>query len=57
VADALATAFFVGGPELAEQYCSNHPHVLALMAQEDPSARPQVFGSHPGVVIESVSID
>lgn len=56
VADALATAFFVGGSELADEYCSNHPQVLALMVQEDPSARPQVFGSHSGVVIESLSI-
>ena len=30
-ADALSTAFFVGGVELAERYCSNHPSVSALL--------------------------
>ena len=30
-ADALSTAFFVGGVELARRYCSNHPHVAALL--------------------------
>jgi thiamine biosynthesis lipoprotein len=57
VADALATAFFVGGSELAEKYCANHPGVLALMVPEEPLGRPQVFGSHPGVVVESLSVE
>ena len=30
-ADALSTAFFVGGVEIAERYCSNHPLVSALL--------------------------
>ena len=30
-ADALSTAFFVGGVELAERYCSNHRSVSALL--------------------------
>jgi thiamine biosynthesis lipoprotein len=30
-ADALSTAFFVGGVELAERYCSNHRLVSALL--------------------------
>ncbi len=30
-ADALSTAFFVGGVELADRYCSNHPSVSALL--------------------------
>ena len=30
-ADALSTAFFVGGVELAERYCSNHPLVAAVL--------------------------
>jgi thiamine biosynthesis lipoprotein len=30
-ADALSTAFFVGGVELAERYCHNHPAVSALL--------------------------
>jgi thiamine biosynthesis lipoprotein len=30
-ADALSTAFFVGGVELAERYCSNHSSVSAIL--------------------------
>ncbi len=30
-ADALSTAFFVGGVELAERYCSNHRSVSAML--------------------------
>ncbi len=30
-ADALSTAFFVGGVEIARQYCSNHPSVSTLL--------------------------
>jgi thiamine biosynthesis lipoprotein len=52
VADALATAFFVGGAELAERYCRNH-QVLALLVPEEPTDRPQVFGSHRGAAIET----
>ncbi len=31
--DALATAFFVGGRELAERYCEKHREVLAIMLE------------------------
>ena len=31
--DALATAFFVGGRDLAERYCEKHPGVLAIMLE------------------------
>jgi len=51
-ADALATAFFVGGFELAERYCRDHQQVLALLVPEEPTDRPQVFGSHRGAIIE-----
>lgn len=57
IADALATAFFVGGCELADTYCRHHPDVLALMLPEDPGARPMVFGSHTGAVIESLVLN
>ena len=43
-ADALATAFYVGGPEMAERYCSSHPGVLALMLEKS-AEHPIVFGS------------
>ena len=57
VADALSTAFFVGGSELAERYCGNHPDVLALIVPEDPTSRPEIFGSHPRARIESLAMD
>ncbi len=33
-ADALSTAFMVMGPDEIKQYCSNHPHVQALVILE-----------------------
>ena len=43
VADALSTAFFIGGPELADRYCSSHPGVMALITAEGADS-PVVFG-------------
>lgn len=43
-ADALATAFFVGGPELAERYCSRHQEVLALILTDDGLDNPLIIG-------------
>lgn len=45
VADALATAFFVGGPEMTETYCSTHAGVLAIMLEKE-SEHAVVFGSN-----------
>src|SRR5262249_18602388 len=56
VADALATAFFVGGCDLANAYCQHHPDVLVIMQPENDAAGPTVFGSHPGAAIESLSV-
>lgn len=50
-ADALSTAFLVGGPALARSYCASHPHVLALLTPDDGTERPQLFGAHPGASI------
>jgi thiamine biosynthesis lipoprotein len=50
-ADALATAFLVGGPELARTYCARHSDTLALVTVEGAS-RPELFGAFPGVVVE-----
>jgi thiamine biosynthesis lipoprotein len=52
ITDALATAFYVGGPELAERYCAEHPEVLAIML-ESGSETPVVIGHHSGCQIES----
>jgi thiamine biosynthesis lipoprotein len=51
-ADALATAFFVGGAELARSYCEGHPRTLALLTPEGTTDELQVFGQHDGVRIE-----
>jgi thiamine biosynthesis lipoprotein len=38
LADALATAFFVGGRAVAEQYVNDHPEVSALVMDMDSPA-------------------
>lgn len=50
-ADALSTAFFVGGAGLARRYCAEHHDVLAIITPEDGSRRPIVIGRHPGARI------
>lgn len=52
VADALSTAFLVGGLDLAERYCAAHSDVLALVTPDDGSERLRVFGAYPGAVVE-----
>jgi len=53
-ADALATAFYVGGFDLAERYCASHPETLALLTPDDGSARPRLFGHYSGVRVEDL---
>ena len=48
-ADALSTAFLVGGPDLAERYCAAHPGTLAVLVPEAEPARPLFFGRCEGV--------
>lgn len=52
VADALSTAFLVGGVELARRYCADHPGTLALVTPDDGTERPRVFGHFPGAALE-----
>jgi thiamine biosynthesis lipoprotein len=54
ISDALATAFYVGGCNLAERYCAAHPNVLAIML-ESSSETPVVIGSHSRCKIESIA--
>jgi len=54
-ADALATAFLVGGASLAERYCAAHPDTLVLVTGEDEPERLHVFGSHEGVTMEEAA--
>ena len=55
VADALSTAFFVGGVELAERYCATHPGVMALVTPDDGSETPRVFGKVAGAIVRTAS--
>jgi FAD:protein FMN transferase len=50
-ADALSTAFFIGGVPLAREYCASHPRVLALVTPDGQRA-PTVIGHHPGARLE-----
>jgi FAD:protein FMN transferase len=54
VADALSTAFFVGGAGLARRYCESHPDTLAIVTPDDDARRPQVFGRYPGARLEGM---
>jgi thiamine biosynthesis lipoprotein ApbE len=47
-ADALSTAFLVGGEEVARRYCARHPRVLAVITPDDGAERPLFIGAHPG---------
>lgn len=46
LADALATAFYVGGRALAEAYCAAHPGTLAVLLERD-APQPFVIGQSP----------
>jgi thiamine biosynthesis lipoprotein len=52
-ADALSTAFLIGGADLAEQYCAAHPGVIALVTPEHGSML--MFGEHDGVRVSQPS--
>jgi thiamine biosynthesis lipoprotein len=52
-ADALSTAFLVGGLDLARRYCGEHPAVLALITPDDGSGRPIMVGAHPAARVAS----
>jgi len=49
VADALATAFLVGGAELAREYCGRHPGTLALLSLESEPEVVRAIGARGGV--------
>jgi thiamine biosynthesis lipoprotein len=55
VADALSTAFLVGGPELAGRYCDDHPDALVILTPDDGSERVHVLGSYFGASIEEAT--
>ena len=53
IADALATAFYVGGRELAERYCSTQREVLVIML-ESGAQHPIVLGSNHQCEVEVI---
>jgi thiamine biosynthesis lipoprotein len=52
VADALSTAFLVGGPDLAGPFCASRPGTTALLVLEDRPRQILVFGRRDGVLVE-----
>lgn len=60
-ADALSTAFFVGGIDLAERYCAAHPGTLAILypargpAPPAPSS-PVIVGARAGCAVQVLDV-
>ena len=54
-ADALSTAFLVGGPDLARGYCELHPNVLAVLVLDEPGEPTEVFGRYNGATLEMLN--
>jgi thiamine biosynthesis lipoprotein ApbE len=53
-ADALSTAFLVGGEDLARRYCDTHPNVAAFLTPDLPHAKTLLVGDHPGLRLEAL---
>jgi thiamine biosynthesis lipoprotein len=54
-ADALSTAFFIGGPELAQRYCDRQGDTLAVLVLDGPGEPTQVFGRCSGAILEMLT--
>lgn len=53
-ADALSTAFLIGGEELAGRYCESHPGTtLVLLVADDSDGGLRTFGAFPGAHVET----
>jgi hypothetical protein len=52
VADALSTAFLVGGPSLASPFCAARPGTMALLVLDERPREILVVGNREGVVVE-----
>jgi thiamine biosynthesis lipoprotein len=55
VADALSTAFLVGGPAVAGPFCASHPGTMALLVLDEQPAEVRILGRREGVSIEPAS--
>ena len=54
-ADALSTAFLIGGPALAREYCAAHPETLAVLVLDEPGEQTEVFGRCSGATLEMLA--
>jgi thiamine biosynthesis lipoprotein len=54
-ADALSTAFLIGGAPLARAYCETHPGTLAVLILEDAEEAPEIFGRYDGATLEKLT--
>jgi thiamine biosynthesis lipoprotein len=54
-ADALSTAFLIGGPELARRYCERQGDTLAVLVLDEPGEPTQVFGRCGGAILEMLT--
>jgi thiamine biosynthesis lipoprotein len=52
VANALATAFLVGGPELAAPFCASRPGTVGLLVTDARPRQILAFGKRDGVTVE-----
>jgi thiamine biosynthesis lipoprotein len=52
-ADALSTAFLVGGEELARRYCETHADVAVFLTPDDLGAETVRVGRHRGLHVEA----
>jgi thiamine biosynthesis lipoprotein len=51
-ADALSTAFLIGGADLARRYCDAHPGTLAVLVLDDPAETAVTIGHYNGATLE-----
>jgi thiamine biosynthesis lipoprotein len=51
-ADALSTAFLIGGTELARAYCAAHADTMALLVLDGTDDPPVVIGRYDGATLE-----
>ena len=52
VADALSTAFLVGGAPLAGPFCASRPGTMALLVLDEGPHEIRVFGKRDGVAVD-----
>jgi thiamine biosynthesis lipoprotein len=54
-ADALSTAFLIGGPMLAHAYCASHPATMAILVLDEAEEATQIYGRYDGATLETLT--